>query len=336
MAVGGLRQAGPELAGPESLDLESPLQRRVRRQVGPHPARSLAVRATVIGAAALTVGFYLGPEDGFVPLLVLAAMGGFLGIRWASMVWGRRTVGRRIRRATGDVPASLGAWRVGGSGYWLRASGGDADASANPPLAPARPSGPPGAAPPVPWAPPARPDRVPWVPPTAVVVRPVSGASSPSAAWLDPIAGTSPAPAWAAPGDYGWRRATSGIGPFATGEEVEVLVTPHDIWVAGRLVERYPRSASTIEPIAEVGLAIIAGDGAVRRWITIVPDDLRDLGWVTELLVSTAPDDDAPTTDPPFEDPSPARAPAPSPRDASLPQREAWDGPHTVTDDGRR
>ena len=97
-----------------------PLRARVAHGTRADANRRLAIRATVVGAAALAVGWYLGPEDGLIPVLVLAGLGGYLGIRRVREVWVRRTVGRWIRRSVGETPVSLGMWRVAGSGYWLR------------------------------------------------------------------------------------------------------------------------------------------------------------------------------------------------------------------------
>jgi hypothetical protein len=368
MAVGGMRQAGQGGAGglaPEPVGLGSPLRQRVTRGVGPHPARSLAVRATGLGAAALAVGWYLGPEDGFVPLLVLAAIGGVLGIRWARVVWARRTVGRRIRRMSGAQPMSLGAWRVAGSGYWLRSPGAAAEAPVvTPGTVLAGPAGPPIPAwvpevwippphvepatpiaaqggPVVAWSPPPRDRRVPWVPPGAPTGAPAPlapPATTPLPHWVAPGTAVPPDASLTVTGTYGWRRATSGVGPFAAGEEVEVLATPAEVWVSGRLVERYRRSESTIEPVAGEALAITAGDGLIRRWITVVPDDPGDLAWVTELLIpgELEREPDAPTADlAPTAQPA---EPSEPPRTQEPPrtERAAWDDPRSVTDDGRR
>src|SRR3954447_21718532 len=87
----------------------SPLRRRVQHGPPGHPARRLATRVTLLGAAALAAGWYLGPEDGFAPAVALAGIGLVLGWLRAREVWRRRTVGRRIRAQVGETPVSLGS-----------------------------------------------------------------------------------------------------------------------------------------------------------------------------------------------------------------------------------
>ena len=57
-------------------DDRAPLRARVAHGTRTDANRRLAIRATVVGAAALTVGWYLGPEDGLIPVLVREGFSG--------------------------------------------------------------------------------------------------------------------------------------------------------------------------------------------------------------------------------------------------------------------
>jgi hypothetical protein len=139
-----------------------------------------------------------------------------------------------------------------------------------------------------------------------------------------PVAANAP---WlSTPGASGWRPANSGIGPFASGEEVELLVTPDAIWVSGRIVERYVRRDATVEPVGTEGLSITAGDAAMRRWVTLVPDREGDLDWL--LVMLTEPP--APAT--PRADDTRSMAPGADPDQAEPASPDTRDHPHSVGD----
>jgi len=166
---------------------------------------------------------------------------------------------------------------------------------------------------------------------------------------------------------YGWRPPSSGVGPFQTGDEVELLATSAWIWVAGVRIERYARGA-TLDQIGHDGLAITDGDAALRRWVTLVPDEDDAVPWVVAQLKTPAEVEstDASTGDQPLSGISDApsmsepelrtaavKAPDASSPGASPPADQStagedaptrpvrragpsWDDPRSVTDDSRR
>ena len=102
--------------------------------------------------------------------------------------------------------------------------------------------------------------------------------------WLQ---GGRPASPWiATSAGLGWRPPSSGVGPFQPGDDVELLATSAWIWIAGVRVERYARGA-TLEMIGQDGLAITDGQAALRRWVTLVPDQDDAVPWAMSQLTAS-------------------------------------------------
>jgi hypothetical protein len=130
-------------------------------------------------------------------------------------------------------------------------------------------------------------DTVPGATPAAGAVAgwPTIRAGGP--AW--PYGGWAPSPWIATSAGLGWRPPSSGVGPFQPGDEVELLATSTWIWVAGVRVERYARAA-TLDVIGQDGLAITDGDSALRRWVTLVPDQEDAVPWAVSQLAAMPAD----------------------------------------------
>jgi hypothetical protein len=179
-----------------------------------------------------------------------------------------------------------------------------------------------------------------------------------------PYGGWAPSPWIATSAGLGWRPPSSGVGPFQPGDEVELLATSTWIWVAGVRVERYARGA-TLEVIGQDGLAITDGDSALRRWVTLVPDQDDAVPWAASQLaalpidaaastttdgtIETAPSEAASSAPSVSVSPGPSAAPGtqveppaiePAPVDdlrTGSPRRAGprWDDPRSAIDDGR-
>jgi len=143
---------------------------------------------------------------------------------------------------------------------------------------------------------------------------------------------------------------------------VELLATSTWIWVAGVRVERYARGSS-LETIGQDGLAITDGDAALRRWVTLVPDQDDVLPWAVSQLAAPPVDsssgvegaseapiaaarplldvvpapppgaDESPTIVVPSVEPATSDQPSTEPPPRAGPR---WDDPRSVIDDGRR